>query len=131
MEEFAYNNGYQGSLKMSPFKAINGWSCNTHISWSDLMNMVLFGLDMLAEMEQEMQLIKRNLKETQDMKKRFGDKHRPFKEFHVGEHVYLSIKPKRSSLRIGPCVKLEPYITNLLRSLRGLDLQHIDLHCCQ
>ena len=32
--------------------------------------------------------------------------HRVFKEFHVGEHVYLHIKPKRSSLRIGSDAKL-------------------------
>ena len=29
------------------------------------------------------------------------------KEFQVGEHVYLRIKPKKSSLRIGSCSKLE------------------------
>ena len=49
--EFAYNNGYQESLKMSPFEAIYGWSCNTPISWIDLMNRVVIGPDMLAEME--------------------------------------------------------------------------------
>ena len=31
-----------------------------------------------------------------------------FKEFQVGEHVYLHNKPKKSSLRIGPCAKLSP-----------------------
>ena len=31
-----------------------------------------------------------------------------FKEFQDGEHVYLRIKPKKSSLRIGPCAKLTP-----------------------
>jgi len=36
--EFAYNNGYQESLGMSPFKALYWWSCNTPISRSDLVN---------------------------------------------------------------------------------------------
>jgi hypothetical protein len=31
--EFAYNNGYQESLKMSPFKVLYGRSCNTLVSW--------------------------------------------------------------------------------------------------
>jgi len=41
--EFAYNNGYQESLRMSLFEALYGRSCNTLISWSDPMNMC--GLD--------------------------------------------------------------------------------------
>jgi len=28
---------------MSPFEALYGWSCNTHISWNDLMNKVFIG----------------------------------------------------------------------------------------
>ena len=32
-----------------------------------------------------------------------------FKEFQVREHVYLHIKPKKSSLRIGSCAKLAPW----------------------
>jgi len=49
---------------MSPFKDIYGQSCNTPINWSDPVNRVLIGLDMLANMEQEMLVIKRNLKAT-------------------------------------------------------------------
>jgi len=32
-----------------------------------------------------------------------------FKEFQVGEHVYLCIKPNKSSLQIGSCAKLTPW----------------------
>lgn len=42
---------------------------------------------MLADMEQEMQVIKKNLKETQDRKKRYADENMLLKEFQVGEHV--------------------------------------------
>jgi len=48
---FGYKNGYQESLRMSPFEALYWQSCNTPISYSDPVNMVLIGLDMLAEME--------------------------------------------------------------------------------
>eukprot|EP00253_Pinus_taeda_P001475 PITA_01475 len=64
--EFPYNNGYHESLRMSHFEALYGWSCNTLISWSYLVNRVLIGPEMLANMEQEMQVIKKNLKTTQD-----------------------------------------------------------------
>jgi len=54
LAEFIYNNGYQESLRMSPFEALYGQSCNTPISWSDVVIRVLIGQDMLADMEQEM-----------------------------------------------------------------------------
>jgi len=51
---------------MSPFEALYRQSCNTPISWSDLVIRVLIEPDMLADMEHEMQVIKKNLKATQD-----------------------------------------------------------------
>eukprot|EP00253_Pinus_taeda_P003864 PITA_03864 len=60
------------------------------------------------DIEQEMKVIKKNLKAAQDRQKSYADQHRVFKEFQVGEYVYLCIKPKKSSLRIGSCVKLAP-----------------------
>ena len=64
MVEFAYNNSYQESLRMSPFEVLYGWSYNTPISWNNLVSRVLIGPDMLANMEQEKQVIKKNLKAT-------------------------------------------------------------------
>ena len=63
---------------------------------------------MLAEMEQEMQVIKKNFKVAQDRKKSYAYQNRMFKEYQVGEWVYLRIKPKRNSFRIGLCAKLAP-----------------------
>jgi hypothetical protein len=53
MVEFAYNNGYQESLKMSPFEAIYGRQCNIPISWNNPVDRVTIGTDMLKEMEQQ------------------------------------------------------------------------------
>jgi hypothetical protein len=33
--EFSYNNGYQASLKMSPFEALYGRKCNMPVSWDN------------------------------------------------------------------------------------------------
>ena len=49
--EFAYNSGYQESLRMSLFEALYGWSCNTLVCWSDPINMVLIGPNMLADIK--------------------------------------------------------------------------------
>jgi hypothetical protein len=60
--EFSYNNDYQESMKMSPFEVLYGRSCNTPVSWSNLINRVTIGPDMLKEMEQQETQIKQNLK---------------------------------------------------------------------
>jgi hypothetical protein len=52
--EFDYNNGYQASLKMSPFEALFGRKCNTLVSWDNLIDRVVIGLDLLKEMEEKM-----------------------------------------------------------------------------
>jgi len=49
--EFAYNNGYEESLRMIIFEVLYGKSCNTPISWSDPVNRVRIVPDMLAYIE--------------------------------------------------------------------------------
>lgn len=64
------------------------------------MNMVLIKSNMLKEMEQQMQIMRKNLKVAQDRKKNYVDEHRVHKHFQVGEHVYFCIKTKKFSLNI-------------------------------
>jgi hypothetical protein len=52
--EFAYNNGYHASLKMSPFEALYGRKCNTPVSWDNLADREVVGLELLKEMEDQM-----------------------------------------------------------------------------
>jgi hypothetical protein len=64
--EFAYNNGYQTSLKMSPFEARYGRKCNTPVSWDNPNDRAVVGPELLKEMEEQMLKIKQNLKVSQD-----------------------------------------------------------------
>jgi hypothetical protein len=50
--------------------------------------------------------MKKNLKATKDRKKIYVDKCRTHKEFKVGDHVFLKVKAKISSLKLGNCLKL-------------------------
>jgi hypothetical protein len=104
--EFSYNNGYQASLKMSPFEALYGRKCNTPVSWDNPTDRAVVGPELLREMEEKMVRIKQNLKASQDRKKIYVDKGRTHREFKVGDHVFLKVKAKRSSLKLGNCSKL-------------------------
>jgi transposase InsO family protein len=49
--EFAYNNGYQASLKMVPFEALYCKNCNTPVRWDNPVDREVVGLEFLKEME--------------------------------------------------------------------------------
>ena len=57
-------------------------------------------------MEQEVVKIRQNQKAAQDRQKSYADKHRVNREFSVGDHVYLRVRARKSSLKIGSCAKI-------------------------
>ena len=59
-------------------------------------------------MEKEVIKFRKNLKAAQDRKKSYADKHRVNREFSIGDHVYLRVKAKKSSLNLGSCAMLSP-----------------------
>jgi hypothetical protein len=60
--EFSYNNSYQASVEMAPFEALYGWQCRTTLFWSQIGDSQLFGLDVLKDAEEQVQMIRENLK---------------------------------------------------------------------
>ena len=58
-------------------------------------------------MELTMKRVQRNLKASQDRKKRYVDLNRTPREFQVGEHVYIKVNPKKISLILGKFSKLK------------------------
>ena len=72
------------------------------------MNKILLGIGWIKEMEQEVARIRHNLKATQDRHKSYADKNIVHRDFHVGDHVYLKVRPRKSSLKLGSCSKLSP-----------------------
>eukprot|EP00253_Pinus_taeda_P006607 PITA_06607 len=106
--EFPYNNGYHSSLKMSPFKVLYGRKCRTPSSWGGPEDKFLLGPEMLEEMEVMVKRVRANLKMAQDRQKNFADRKRTFKEYQVGEHVYIRIRARKSTLQWNACAKLAP-----------------------
>ena len=60
--EFAYNNNYQTSARFSPFENLHGGKCNTPISWSNPVDILVLGPELLREMEEIVKQVQGNLK---------------------------------------------------------------------
>eukprot|EP00253_Pinus_taeda_P028411 PITA_28411 len=63
---------------------------------------------MLKEMEELVKKVCSNMKAAQDRQKNFTDRKRSFKEYQVGDHVYVRIRAKKSTLQWSGCAKLAP-----------------------
>jgi hypothetical protein len=107
--EFSYNNSYQESIKMSPFKVLYGRPCRTQLSWSESGERVIFGPDIVIEVEDKVKQIHANILTYQSRQKSYIDKrHHPL-EFEVGDHVYLWVSPMKCVHRFGIKGKLAPW----------------------
>ena len=93
---------------MSPFEVLYGRKCCTHVSWDNPADMIVLGPDMVKEMEQMVKEVQQNLKVAQDRQKSYADLKRIPREFNVGDHVYLKVNSKKSSLSLGICSKMAP-----------------------
>jgi hypothetical protein len=105
--EFSYNNSYQSSLKMSPFQALYGRSCRTPLQWDQPGEKQVFGPDILLEAEENIKMVRENLKITQSRQRSYADTRREL-SFEVGDFVYLKVSPIRGVRRFGVKVKLAP-----------------------
>ena len=99
--EFAYNNHFQVSAGLSPFKILYGWKCNNPISWSSSIDGLMLRPGLLKDMELMWKNVQNNLKVSQDRKKSYDDLKITTREFQVGEYVYVKVAPRKISLRLG------------------------------
>jgi hypothetical protein len=106
--EFSYNNSYQASLKMSPFQALYGRSCRTPLQWDQPREKQVFGPDILLESEENIKMVRENLKIAQSRQRSYVDTRRRELSFEVGDFVYLKVSPIRGVRRFGVKGKLAP-----------------------
>jgi hypothetical protein len=89
--EFSYNNSYQASLKMSPFEALYGRKCRTPLYWDETGERQFFGPEIIQEAEEQVQMIRENLRTAQSRQKSYADTLRRLLEVKEGDHVYLKV----------------------------------------
>ncbi|WVZ84624.1 hypothetical protein U9M48_031638 [Paspalum notatum var. saurae] len=108
LAEFAYNNSYQKSLEMAPFRALYSRRCRTPLKLSEPGKQVTFGPDLVTQAEEQVKFIHENLKKAQSRQKIYSDKRRRPLVFQEGDHVYLRVSPMKGVHRFGVRGKLAP-----------------------
>jgi hypothetical protein len=106
--EFSYNNSYQTSLKMSPFEALYGRKCRTPLYWDQTRERQFFGPKLIQEAEEQVQIIRENLRIAQSRQKSYADNRRRPLEFEERNYVYLKVSPLREMRRFKVKGKLSP-----------------------
>ena len=91
---------------MSPFKGLYGPDCLVPYKFVDPNLPILAAKDTLEEMNRQMQDIRQSLKRASDRQKNYADLLRSSHTFQIGDKVFLRVKTKRSSLKMGKCRKL-------------------------
>ncbi|XP_073138686.1 uncharacterized protein [Henckelia pumila] len=93
---------------MAPFKALYGRRCRTPLFWDDVGEHQVEGLQMIQQMTDSMELIRKRIKAAQDRQASYANTHRKPLHFEVGENVFLRVSPLRKVMRFGLKGKLSP-----------------------
>ncbi|WVZ97431.1 hypothetical protein U9M48_042971 [Paspalum notatum var. saurae] len=106
--QFSYNNSYQASLKKSPFEALYGRRCRTPLFWNQTGEKQVFGPDLIKDAEQQIKMVRENLRVAQSRQKSYADVRRRDLTFKVDDFVYLKVSPMRGIRRFNMKGKLAP-----------------------
>ena len=106
--EFTYNNSYQASIQMAPYKALYGRSCRSLLCWTEVGESSITGPELIRDTSEKVSLIRQRLLTAQSRQKIYVDVRRRPLEFEVEDHVFLKVMPKRGVVRFGKRGKLSP-----------------------
>ena len=93
---------------MAPFEALYGQRCRTPLNWSEPRERWFFGVDLVKDAKEKVQVIQDCLEAAQSCQKSYADRrHQPL-VFKVGDHVYLKVLPMTGVNHFGVRGKLAP-----------------------
>jgi hypothetical protein len=93
---------------MAPFEVLYGRRCRTLLNWIEPGEKVIFGPDIIEEVESIVRRIQENLKVVKSHQETYANKrHRPL-EFEVRNRVYLRVSSMKGMKRFGMKEKLAP-----------------------
>ena len=56
--DFVYNNSFQSSIRMAPYKALYERKCRTPLCWTELSEKKVIGPDLIQETEEKVKMIR-------------------------------------------------------------------------
>nr|GEY76111.1 reverse transcriptase domain-containing protein [Tanacetum cinerariifolium] len=83
--EFSYNNSYHTSIKATPFEALYGQKCRSHVCWAKVGKAQLLGPEIVQETTKKIIQIKQRTQAARDQQKSYADLKRKPMEVQVGD----------------------------------------------
>jgi hypothetical protein len=93
---------------MAPFEVLYRCRCRTPRNWIEPGEKVIFGSDLVEEVEFIVRQVQENLKAVKSRQEIYANKSRRLLEFEVGNCVYLRVSPMKGVKRFGVTGKLAP-----------------------
>jgi hypothetical protein len=94
---------------MASFEVLYGRRCRTPLNWIEPGKKVIFGPNLVEEVEVTIRRIQDNLKAVMSRQETYANRRRRPLEFEVGNHVYLRVSPMKGVKRFGVKGKLAPH----------------------
>jgi hypothetical protein len=93
---------------MLPFEALYGRKCRIPLYWDQTGERLFFGPEFIQEAEEQVRIIRENLRVAQTRQKSYADNRKRPLEFEEGDYVYLKVSPLRGMKRFKVKGKLYP-----------------------
>ena len=106
--EFAYEDHIHSSIGVNPFYVLYGQECRTPIKLSTPNTRFESINTIIREMNEIRESSKLAMKSAHDKAKHSADNKRIFREFEVGDKMFLKVGPNRSRLKLRKSRKLSP-----------------------
>ncbi|KAL0548767.1 hypothetical protein IC582_013237 [Cucumis melo] len=106
--EFLYNNSFQATIGMKPFKALYGKYCKSLVCGDEVGEQRLMGPELVQSTNEAIQKIRARMQAAQSRQKSYADVRRKDLEFDVGDKVFLKVALMKGVLRFERKGKLSP-----------------------
>ncbi|GJT35643.1 putative reverse transcriptase domain-containing protein [Tanacetum coccineum] len=117
-----FGGSYQLRNRCTPFEALYGRKCRSHVLWAEIGESSLTGLELVQETTDKVVLVKEKPKAARDRQKSYVDYRRKPLEFEVGDRVLLRVSPWKGVVRFGKKSKLAPRYVGPFEILKRIGL---------